>query len=79
MFGRPISDEAYGKEYFLTVEEQSMVGFDFLVRGESNKGPANACFAEPYQAGDNGFEPLLTDPESVVLPLHQSPVKSQSG
>ena len=23
--------------------------------------------------GDKGFEPLLTDPESVVLPLHQSP------
>src|SRR5208337_3317032 len=23
--------------------------------------------------GDLGFEPRLTDPESVVLPLHQSP------
>ena len=26
------------------------------------------------EAGDKGFEPLLTDSESVVLPLHQSPV-----
>src|SRR5579875_1047503 len=25
------------------------------------------------EAGDLGFEPRLTDPESVVLPLHQSP------
>src|SRR3954453_1736490 len=25
------------------------------------------------KAGDLGFEPRLTDPESVVLPLHQSP------
>ena len=25
------------------------------------------------QSGDLGFEPRLTDPESVVLPLHQSP------
>src|ERR1700730_7707605 len=24
--------------------------------------------------GDLGFEPRLTDPESVVLPLHQSPL-----
>src|SRR5262245_63637958 len=26
------------------------------------------------KAGDLGFEPRLTDPESVVLPLHQSPI-----
>src|SRR5579875_252104 len=26
------------------------------------------------ETGDLGFEPRLTDPESVVLPLHQSPV-----
>src|SRR5271157_6512606 len=26
-----------------------------------------------HLAGDLGFEPRLTDPESVVLPLHQSP------
>ena len=25
------------------------------------------------KAGDLGFEPRLTDPESVVLPLHQFP------
>ena len=25
-------------------------------------------------AGDRGFEPLLTDPESVVLPLDESPL-----
>ena len=25
-------------------------------------------------AGDQGFEPRLTDPESVVLPLDESPV-----
>jgi hypothetical protein len=25
------------------------------------------------QAGELGFEPRLTDPESVVLPLHYSP------
>src|SRR5262245_20211599 len=25
------------------------------------------------RTGDLGFEPRLTDPESVVLPLHQSP------
>jgi hypothetical protein len=25
-------------------------------------------------AGDRGFEPLLTDPESVVLPLDESPI-----
>ena len=27
-------------------------------------------------AGDRGFEPLLTDPESVVLPLDESPVST---
>gem|GEM_PF-2645335 len=25
-------------------------------------------------AGDQGFEPRLNEPESLVLPLHQSPV-----
>ncbi len=28
------------------------------------------------QAGGNGFEPLLTDPESVVLPLDEPPVRT---
>src|SRR5947209_1765328 len=28
------------------------------------------------QAGELGFEPRLTDPESVVLPLHHSPSPS---
>ena len=27
----------------------------------------------PLDAGDQGFEPRLPDPESGVLPLHQSP------
>ena len=26
------------------------------------------------ETGELGFEPRLTDPESVVLPLHQSPL-----
>src|SRR5438105_4276917 len=30
----------------------------------------------PVQAGELGFEPRLTDPESVVLPLHHSPFPS---
>src|SRR5690349_10288793 len=30
------------------------------------------------KTGDLGFEPRLTDPESVVLPLHQSPNSPQS-
>ena len=29
----------------------------------------------PEVAGDRGFEPRLTDPESVVLPLDESPVQ----
>ena len=29
-----------------------------------------------WEAGDLGFEPRLTDSESVVLPLHQSPKSS---
>ncbi len=34
----------------------------------------NPGFPGVYRiAGDLGFEPRLTDPESVVLPLHQSP------
>ena len=33
----------------------------------------NLLNANDLQAGDLGFEPRLTDPESVVLPLHQSP------
>ena len=28
----------------------------------------------PAETGDPGFEPELTDPESAVLPLHQSPI-----
>jgi predicted esterase len=39
-------------------------------------GKARHVLAHPrtcLKAGDKGFEPLLTDPESVVLPLHQSP------
>jgi hypothetical protein len=30
------------------------------------------------QAGDLGFEPRLTAPEAVVLPLHQSPIVMRS-
>ena len=30
-------------------------------------------FASFGKAGDLGFEPRLSDPESLVLPLHQSP------
>jgi hypothetical protein len=30
-------------------------------------------FPARFQAGGNGFEPLLTDPESVVLPLDEPP------
>src|SRR5262249_28933304 len=32
------------------------------------------CQVGASAAGDLGFEPRLTDPESVVLPLHQSPL-----
>ena len=31
------------------------------------------------KTGDLGFEPRLTDPESVVLPLHQSPKSALAG
>ena len=31
-----------------------------------------------FLAGDRGFEPLPTDPESVVLPLDQSPITDKS-
>jgi hypothetical protein len=27
-----------------------------------------------FQAGGNGFEPLLIDPESIVLPLDEPPI-----
>jgi hypothetical protein len=33
----------------------------------------NLFLANDLQAGDLGFEPRLSDPESLVLPLHQSP------
>ena len=35
--------------------------------------PHNSLIANELQAGDLGFEPRLIDPESLVLPLHQSP------
>ena len=35
--------------------------------------PLDECATFSSLAGDRGFEPLLTDPESVVLPLDESP------
>ena len=35
--------------------------------------PQLVVVAALSSTGDLGFEPRLTDPESVVLPLHQSP------
>ena len=35
--------------------------------------PLDECATFTSLAGDRGFEPLLTDPESVVLPLDESP------
>jgi len=48
--------------------------------GDSTEKHAKSGFGAPDsylllggETGDLGFEPRLTDPESVVLPLHQSP------
>ena len=38
------------------------------------KAPVARRAAGAKEAGELGFEPRLTDPESVVLPLHYSPV-----
>jgi hypothetical protein len=35
-----------------------------------SKGSSTSLFIIHLQAGPQGFEPWLTDPESVVLPLH---------
>ena len=35
--------------------------------------PLDECATIGRMAGDRGFEPRLTDPESVVLPLDESP------
>src|SRR5262249_30270781 len=46
-----------------------------LARRGKHKGRRNSVSRQPLcRAGDLGFEPRLTDPESVVLPLHQSPM-----
>ncbi len=42
-------------------------------REEKKKAAANPVAAAVLSAGELGFEPRLTDPESVVLPLHYSP------
>jgi hypothetical protein len=46
-----------------------------LGHGHQQDGVVRLClFSRPVrETGDPGFEPGLTDPESVVLPLHQSP------
>jgi hypothetical protein len=36
-------------------------------------------FVAIYQAGGKGFEPLQTDPESVVLPLDEPPIVHAGG
>src|SRR5947209_5370150 len=41
--------------------------------GACGKSRKPLRFYRLTKAGDLGFEPRLTDPESVVLPLHQSP------
>ena len=40
----------------------------------ANAGAAITINKKMEKTGDLGFEPRQTDPESVVLPLHQSPI-----
>src|SRR5262245_4365049 len=41
--------------------------------------PSVARLVRYVKAGELGFEPRLTDPESVVLPLHYSPMSRAVG
>ena len=46
-----------------------------MIASRKRKTPASVYLAGAFSStGELGFEPRLTDPESVVLPLHYSPV-----
>ena len=40
--------------------------------------PESPIFGEDWMAGDPGFEPGLTESESAVLPLDESPTDPQA-
>ena len=51
----------------------------FLYLGEREiKKAVNLLYSQLFFVGLPGFEPGMTGPESVVLPLHHSPITGRS-